>query len=325
MNMETLDKRKDLAFWLSFILIFALVPVASSSDYHLAMANRIIVWGMFAVAFNLLFGTTGMLSFGQALFFGVGGYGVGLMVKYLGKSMFLPGLAIGVLAAAVLAYLLGFLIIRVSGVFFTMLTLAFGQLAWQITFRWYRVTGGDDGIQGLMPPGLLENQVFYYYFCLVLVVASIWFMRRLVHSPLGLILRCVRQNPSRVRFLGRRVRRNQRRVYVISSVFAALAGGLMAGVDASVHTNMFYWTTSGEVILMSVLGGIHQFFGPFIGAAIIKIIEDVIGSQTEYWPLIIGLVMMAMVLIFPRGVVGEAKILAARMKARGLGQDAGRV
>lgn len=323
-TMDTLERRKNIGFWAGLILVFACVPLLSASDYHLTMANRIIIWGMFAVAFNLLFGATGMLSFGQALFFGVGGYGVGLLVKYLGTAWFLPGMAIGVVAAGVLAWLMGFLIIRVSGVFFTMLTLAFGQLAWQVTFRWYRVTGGDDGIQGLTPPGILENGVVYYYFCLVLVLASIWFMRRLSSSPLGLILRCIRQNPSRVRFLGRRVRRNQRRVYVISSIFAALAGGLMAGVDRSVHTNMFYWTTSGEVILMSVLGGIHQFFGPFVGATIIKIIEDVIGSRTEYWPLIIGLVMMAMVLIFPRGVVGEAKLLAARIKWRGVAGQAGR-
>lgn len=320
--MEAAEKKKAAVFWALLSLAFALVPV-THNDYYLIMANRILVWGMFAVAFNLLFGLTGMLSFGQALFYGLGGYGVGLMVKYLGKAWFLPGLGLGLLAAALVAYLLGYLIIRVGGVFFTILTLAFGQLAWQITFRWYNVTGGDDGIQGLVPPGLLGNRVVYYYFCLALVLGSIWFMKRLSASPQGLILRCVRQNPSRVRFLGRRVRRNQRRIYLISSVFAALAGGLMAGVDNSIHTNMLNWTTSGEVILMSVLGGIHQFFGPFIGAAVIKIIEDVVGARTEYWSLIIGLVMMTMVLLFPRGLVGEFALLKARLQSRTL-QRAGR-
>lgn len=316
--MTGADTRKEVIFWGLLAGIFGLLPVVSHNDYHLIMANHIIVWGLFAVAFNMLFGITGMLSFGQALFYGIGGYGVGLMVKYLGKAWFLPGMAAGVLAAAVLAYLLGFLIIRVSGVFFTILTLAFGQLAWQVTFRWYHVTGGDDGIQGIIPPGILGNKVFYYYVCLACVLGSVWYLRSLSNSPLGLILRCVRQNPARVRFLGRHVRRNQRRVYVISSVFAALAGGLMSGVDNSVHTNMFYWTTSGEVILMSVLGGIHQFFGPFIGAALIKIIEDVVGSRTEFWPLIIGLLMMTMVLAFPRGVVGEFQMLKARWQWRAL-------
>ncbi len=315
--MEAVDKKKAAAFWGLFALIFALVP-AAGNDYYLTIANRILVWGMFAVAFNMLFGVTGMLSFGQALFSGLGGYGVGMTVKYLGKAWFLPGLGLGVIAAALVAYLLGYLIIRAGGVFFTILTLAFGQLAWQITFRWYNVTGGDDGIQGLVPPGILSNRVVYYYFCLVLVLGSIWFLRRLADSPQGLVLRCVRQNPSRVRFLGRRVRRNQRRVYLISSVFAALAGGLMAGIDSSIHTNMLNWTTSGQVILMSVLGGIHQFFGPFIGAGVIMIIEDVVGARTEYWSLIIGLVMMTMVLAFPRGLVGEFALLKARLKWRAL-------
>ncbi|MFH1034154.1 MAG: branched-chain amino acid ABC transporter permease [Pseudomonadota bacterium] len=315
--MEAVDKKRVAVLWGLLALVFACVPI-SGNDYYLTIANRILVWGMFAVAFNMLFGVTGMLSFGQALFYGLGGYGVGLMVKYLGKAWFLPGLGLGVMAAALVAYLLGFLIIRASGVFFTILTLAFGQLAWQITFRWYNVTGGDDGIQGLIPPGILGNRVVYYYFCLVLVLASIWFLQRLANSPQGLILRCLRQNPSRVRFLGRRVKRNQRRVYLVSSVFAALAGGLMAGVDNSIHTNMLNWTTSGEVILMSVLGGIHQFFGPFVGAAVIKIIEDVVGARTEYWSLIIGLVMMTMVLAFPRGLVGELALLKARLKWRAL-------
>jgi branched-chain amino acid transport system permease protein len=312
--MQAADKKKAVLFWGLFLVIFALVP-SIHNDYYLSMANRILVWGMFAVAFNMLFGVTGMLSFGQALFFGLGGYGVGLMVKYLGQGWFLAGIGAGVAAAAVLAYLLGFLVIRVSGVFFTILTLAFGQLAWQVTFRWYHVTGGDDGIQGLVPTGLLGDRFVYYYFCLLLVAGSIWFLKRLEASPQGLILRCVRQNPGRVRFLGRRVRRNQRRIYLVSSLFAALAGGLMAGVDNSIHTNMLNWTTSGEVILMSVLGGIHQFFGPFIGAAVIKIIEDVVGARTEYWSLIIGLVMMTMVLLFPQGLVGEWVSLRARMKA----------
>jgi branched-chain amino acid transport system permease protein len=199
-------------------------------------------------------------------------------------------------------------------VYFTVLTLAFGQLVWQITFKWYHFTGGDDGIQSIIPPGILANHTVYYFFTLLLVAVSIWVLRRLVNSPMGLVLRCIRQNPDRVRFLGRRVRRNQLRIYVISSFFAALAGGLMAGVDNSIHPDMFYWTTSGEVILMAVIGGIGQFFGPFIGAALIIIIQDVVGARTEYWSLIIGLIMMVMVLILPKGLVGEVQLLRGRFR-----------
>ncbi|MCA1960319.1 MAG: branched-chain amino acid ABC transporter permease [Desulfomonile sp.] len=311
------EKKSYLSEVFLFVVVaaFAAVPLLRPSSYQIMLASHILVWGLFAVAFNMLWGVTGMLSFGQALYFGLGGYGVGLMMKHLGEVWFLPGMITGLIAAAILAVLIGLLIIRVSGVFFTVLTLAFGQLAWQICFRWYHFTGGDDGIQNLIPPGILGNRIVYYYFTLALVAVSIWLLLRLSQSPMGVLLRCVRQNPNRVPFLGLSVRYSQLRIYVISSLFSALAGSLAAGVDNSIHTDMLYWTTSGEVILMSVLGGIGQFFGPFIGAAAIIVIQDVVGAKTEYWPLIIGLVMMVMVLVFPRGVVGEAQALRLWLKS----------
>ncbi|MEW6349247.1 MAG: branched-chain amino acid ABC transporter permease [Thermodesulfobacteriota bacterium] len=313
--MKTNTHFKATVLWALFCVVFGVVPVVKSSDYQLILANHILIWGMFAVAFNMLWGVTGMLSFGQALYYGLGAYAVGLMVKYLGGSWFLAGVGAGLVGSVVVSILIGLLIIRVGGVFFTVLTLAFGQLVWQITFRWYHFTGGDDGIQSIMAPGILGNQTVYYYVTLFVVVLSIWFLHRLVNSPMGLMLRCVRQNPDRVRFLGRRVSRNQLRVYVISSVVATLAGCLMAGVDNSIHPDMLYWTTSGEVILMTVLGGIGQFFGPFVGATVILIIQDVIGARTQFWPLIIGVIMMVMVLLFPKGIVGEFQALKARFQS----------
>jgi branched-chain amino acid transport system permease protein len=306
---------KETFFWGALFLAFALVPVFKASGYELMLAGHILVWGLFAVSFNMLWGGTGMLSFGQALYYGLGAYAVGLVFKYWGQAWFLPSIVLGIVAAIILSFLVGLLIIRVSGVFFTVMTLAFGQLAWQITFRWYGFTGGDDGIQGIIPPGILGKPAIYYYLTLVLVAVSILFLRQLSESPMGLFLRCVRQNPERVRFLGQSVKRNQLTIYMISSAFAALAGGLMAGVDNSIHPNMLYWTTSGEVILMSVLGGIGQFFGPFIGAAVLVIVEDVVGARTEFWPLIVGTIMMVMVLLFPRGVVGEIQQLRAWLQA----------
>lgn len=311
---------RTASLWVLLILIFALVPVVTTSGYKLNVASHIMVWGLFAVSLNMLWGITGMLSFGQALYFGFGAYSVGLMINYLGAGWFLPGLVLGLLLVVVLSFLLGLLVIRVGGVYFTMLTLAFAQLAWQITFKWYNFTGGDDGIQGIIPPGILGNRIVYYYFVLILVFLSIWLLKRMAYSPFGMVLRCVQQNPERVRFLGRRVRRNQLRVYMVSSFFAALAGSLMAGVDSSIHTDMFFWTTSGEAILMTVLGGISQFFGPFFGAAVFILIEDNIGAYTEYWPLIIGSIMLTMVIVFPKGIVGEALSLKARFDKTGAGR-----
>lgn len=312
--MKTLVNFKSALLWIALIVSFGLVPILMESNYQLNVANYILIWALFAISFNMLWGVSGMLSFGQALYFGVGGYSVGLMIHYLGSSWYLPSLFVGLALAAILSLLLGLLVIRVGGVYFTMLTLAFGQLAWQITFKWYEFTGGDDGIQGVVLPGILNNKIVYYYFVLVLVLLSIWFLKRVAFSPFGMVLRCVRQNPDRVRFLGRRVRRNQLRIYIVSSVFAALAGALMAGVDNTVHTDMFFWTTSGEVILMSVLGGINQFFGPLVGAICIILIEDIVGAYTEYWSLIIGTIILIMVIVFPKGIVGEIMGLAAKFR-----------
>lgn len=303
--METLRTYKMTLLWCALALGFGVVPLVMTSSYQLNVANYILIWALFAISFNMLWGVTGMLSFGQALYFGIGGYSVGLMVHYLGSDWYFPALILGLLITVLLSFLLGLLVIRVGGVYFTMLTLAFGQLAWQIMFKWYEFTGGDDGIQGVHLPGILSDKTFYYYYAMVLVFFSIWFLKRVAYSPFGMVLRCVRQNPDRVRFLGRRVRRNQLRVYMVSSFFAALAGALMAGVDNSVHTDMFFWTTSGEVILMSVLGGINQFFGPFVGAVCILLIEDIVGAHTEYWSLIIGVIILLMVIVFPKGIVGE--------------------
>lgn len=320
MKNNTTRHLKAGSLWALIGLVFALIPLLPASSYPMNLAAHILIWGLFAIAFNMLWGVTGMLSLGQALYYGLGAYGVGLMVDHLGNAYFLPGIAVGLLAAAALALPLGLLVIRVGGVYFTILTLAFAQLTWQITFKWYDFTGGDDGIQSIIPPGILGNDKVYYYFVLVVVLLSLWILKRMAFSPFGLVLRCVQQNPDRVRFLGRRVRRNQLRVYIVSGFFAALAGGLMAGVNKSIHTDMLFWTTSGEVIIMSVLGGLNMFIGPFVGATVIILIEDLVGAHTEYWSLIIGIIIMVIVLVFPKGLVGEANRFKQLLTRTGSGR-----
>lgn len=311
--MDFKEGFKTLAPGLAGFAFFAVLPLIRTSDYQLTIASNIIIWALFAMSFNMLFGMTGMLSFGQALYFGLGGYFVGLLVSRMGAGWFVPAIFLGVLGAGALSLIVGPLVLRLTGVYFTMLTLAFAQLGWGVVVKWYDFTNGDDGIQGIIPPGVLGNKAAYYYFCFFLVSLSLLLLWRISRSPFGLILRCVRQNPDRVRFLGRRVKRNQLRIYVLSSMFTALAGGLMAGVDSSVNTGMWYWTTSGEVILMCILGGMGQFFGPFIGAVIMLLIEDMVGARTEMWSMVIGIVMLVMVLALPKGVVGEFSQLMARL------------
>ncbi len=300
--------------WAAALILFAAIPLAGKS-FFVTMANEILVMGLFAVAFNLLYGFTGMLSFGQAAYYGIGAYTVGLLLSK-GVAPFAVALPAALAAGAVLALLLGPLCIRLTGVYFTMLTLAFAEMVWGIVFKWYGFTGGDNGIQGIPIPGLLRSPVRYYYFTLIIVFSSFWLLRRVVDSPFGAVLQSIRENPERAGFLGIKVRRFELAAMVVSGAFSGLAGGLFAGYQHSIHPDMLHWTKSGEVILMSILGGVSSFFGPLMGAAVILFIEDMIGKYTEFWEIWIGGIMLAIVIFFPRGVIGTFGSWISRRKNR---------
>lgn len=300
--------------WSAALALFAAVPLAGKS-FYINMANEVMVMGLFAVAFNLLYGFTGMLSFGQAAYYGIGAYTVGLLLSR-DAAPFAVALPAAMAAGALLALLLGPLCIRLTGVYFTMLTLAFAEMVWGIVFKWYDFTGGDNGVQGIPVPDLLRSPVRYYYFTLAVVFASFWVLRRIVDSPFGAVLQSIRENPERTGFLGLKVRRYQLAAMVVSGAFAGLAGGLFAGYQHSIHPDMLHWTKSGEVILMSILGGVSSFFGPLMGAAVILFIEDMIGKYTEFWEIWIGGIMLAIVIFFPRGVIGTFDSWIARLRDR---------
>lgn len=300
--------------WAGALILFAAIPLAGKS-FFVTMANEFLVMGLFAVSFNLLYGFTGMLSFGQAAYYGVGAYTVGLLLSK-GAAPFAVALPAALAAGSLLALLLGPLCIRLTGVYFTMLTLAFAEMVWGIVFKWYGFTGGDNGIQGIPIPALLRSPVRYYYFTLVIVFASFWLLRRVVDSPFGAVLQSIRENPERTGFLGIKVRRYELAAMVVSGAFSGLAGGLFAGYQHSIHPDMLHWTKSGEVILMSILGGISSFFGPLMGAAVILFIEDMIGKYTEFWEIWIGGIMLAIVIFFPRGVIGTFGSWVSRWKNR---------
>ncbi|HZW37131.1 MAG: branched-chain amino acid ABC transporter permease [Deltaproteobacteria bacterium] len=300
--------------WAAALALFAGIPLAGN-EFFVTMANEVLVMGLFAVAFNLLYGFAGLLSFGQAAYYGVGAYTVGLLLSR-GVLPFAIALPAAVAAGAALALLLGPLCIRLSGVYFTMLTLAFAEMVWGIVFKWYGFTGGDNGIQGIPVPDLLHSPVRYYFFTLAVVFASFWLLRRIVDSPFGAVLQSIRENPERTGFLGIHVRRYELAAMVLSGAFAALAGGLFAGYQHSIHPDMLHWTKSGEVILMSILGGVSSFFGPLMGAAVILFIENMIGKYTEFWEIWIGGIMLAIVIFFPKGVIGTLDSWIARGKNR---------
>jgi len=306
--MVSSSKYKFGLLWSVGFVAFALVPVLVTSRYQMNLASHILIWGLFAVAFNMLWGVTGMLSFGQALYFGIGAYSIGLFVHHAGKAWYLPAIPIGLVFAAVLSFLLGLLVIRVSGVYFTMLTLAFAQLVWGLTFKLYHFTGGDDGIQAIAKPEILSGGVTkYYLFSFIIVTICIYILWRIRRSPFGTVLNNIRQNPQRITFLGLNVYKNQLKAFVISAFFAGVAGGLYAGLDGSIHPDMLHWPTSGNAILMATIGGMGTFFGPVVGAGILTGLEEIVGKYTEYWSFYIGVVVLIVVLLFPNGVLGIKK------------------
>jgi len=309
--------------WIAYLAVFGGLLLISPGDHTINLATRIIVLGLFAVSFNLLFGTTGLLSFGQALFYGLGAYVTGMLAKEIGGDYFYLFLLLGGIAAAVISVALGMLSLRLTGVYFTMLTLAFAQLAWGVTIKWYSFTGGDDGIQGIPRPPIFDNTLTYYIFCLLIVTVCLLMLWQINRSSFGKVLRGIRQNPVRVRFIGLNVYQHQIMAYVISGFFSAVAGGLYAGIDGSIHPNMMFWTQSGAVILMAILGGIGSFFGPLVGAAIFTLLEDTIIRKTEYWAFIIGAIMMAVVLLLPQGVMGLSSVLQRLTGRRGKEADDG--
>lgn len=307
----------DLVPWFLYVLIFGGLLIVGCDKHTLHLAMQIVILGLSAISFNLLFGKTGLLSFGQALFYGMGAYATGMAAKSFGGDYFLWALlAIPVIAIAV-SVLLGVLSLRLSDVYFTMLTLAFAQLAWGVTIKWYGFTGGDDGIQAIPKPAMLTGDVNYYLFSFLLVTACIFLLWRIDRSPFGSVLEGIRQNPIRVTFSGMSVFRHQLLAYVISSCFTAIAGGLYAGIDGSIHPDMFFWTQSGSIILMTILGGMRSFFGPLVGVAIFVLLEDMIGRSTEYWSFVIGIIMLIMVLLFPYGISGITRFAAQFFSRKG--------
>ena len=300
-----MQRLKPYVPWILYFVFFAGILVVMPGEHYIHLAARVIIFALFAVAFNLLFGTTGLLSFGQALFYGIGAYVTGMLVKATSPEYFLLFILLGALLAAFVSVFVGLLTLRLTGVYFTMLTLAFAQLAWGLTFKLYHFTGGDDGIQAIPKPALLAGGATkYYIFSFIVVTICLFIIWKISRSPFGMVLKGIRQNPDRITFLGMNVYKHQLVAYIISAFFSGIAGGLYAGLDGSIHPDMLHWPMSGNAILMAIMGGMGSFFGPVVGAAILTGLEEIVGKYTEYWSFFIGVVVLVAVLLFPRGVLG---------------------
>ena len=301
---------------LAFALVFAIFPFVVP---YKALATQVLIYGLFALGFNLLYGYTGLLSFGHAAYWGLGAYGTGIALAKLKIASLWGALAGGLLLAGVGGVVVGFFCLRRRGIYFAMLSLAFAQLLYFIAFHLADVTGGDDGLRGIQVPALslpgvslsLESSLAFYYFALALVTLALLALKRILDSPFGAVLQAIRENSDRAVACGYDIRNIKLLSFVFSALFCGLAGGLDALRLAVVPVESLYWTTSGQVVVMTLLGGAGTFFGPFVGAATFLVLEDRLSVFTESWPLFIGLIFMAFVLFLPKGIWGT---LLARLR-----------
>ena len=277
------------------------------SEFWLFIAIEVLAFALYAVSFNVLLGYGGMLSFGHAAFFGVGGYAAAFVLKKAGLSPMVAFALVplaALLVSALFALVIGFFSVQRSGIYFAMLTFAFQMLLYTLALKAIGITGGDDGMTGLKPPGALGHPFWYYYFALALVVPSLYVLYRLVSSPFGFTLRALRANPRRVQYIGVNVRAHQLATFVVSGAFAGLAGGLFALSSGNVFPGWLNWTASATPIVMAVLGGVNTFLGPALGAAVYVVLEVLISGKTEYWPLAMGVIIIVLVLLMPGGLIG---------------------
>ena len=290
--------------WVALVAVaLALAPLALP-PFFLQLLTEIAIVALFATAFNLLMGFGGMVSFGHAAYFALGAYTAALLVKRAGVPLLLALPAAPVVAAAG-ALLFGFFIVRLSHTYFAMLSLAFAQIVFTVIFKWKTLTGGDDGLLDVWPPTLLKSPMAYYYFTLVVVGLSLLALHAIVESPFGYALKSVRENPRRARYIGIDVRRQQLAAFVISGAFSGLAGGLFAFYNGSVFPDFAYFTKSFEPLVVALLGGVQSFFGPVAGALGFKILEWLVSRQWPvYWPLFLGSIVIAVIVLLPYGFVG---------------------
>ncbi|HLC41945.1 MAG TPA: branched-chain amino acid ABC transporter permease [Methylomirabilota bacterium] len=297
------------------VVVLFLLPLLAGR-YPLYLAIQILILSVFSLGFNLLFGYTGLLSFGQAGFFAVGAYGCAKILLAV-PNLFL-GLAGGVIVAGAAALLLGILSVRHTRIYFSMLTLAFGMMIFSIAWKWRDFTGGDDGLVGiprapLTIPGLGSLSVAtmerYYYVVLIVSLLAILAMYRLVRSPLGLTLQAIRDSESRAEFAGVPVRSYRLAAFTIAGLYAGLAGALLPPLENTVTPPVAHWSTSAEPVLATLMGGIHTFGGPIVGAFLFFMIKDIIVRFTEYWLIWLGAIVVVLTLGFRGGV---ASIFANR-------------
>ncbi|HUL32109.1 MAG TPA: branched-chain amino acid ABC transporter permease [Thermodesulfobacteriota bacterium] len=282
--------------------LFLLLPFLT--PYH-SLATEMLIFAIFAVGYDIIFGYTGLLSFGHAIFFGIGAYGTGLVLVRLVPSLFVAlviAIAVGMLVSSIVA----FLSIRVRGIYFVMITLAFCQMFYFIAFKWKGLTGGDNGFHGVprtsFGPINLDSEITFYFFILGIFCLSVLLAFRIVRSPFGRVLKALKENEDRARSVGYNATRFKTIAFMISAFFASLAGGLYAVHSNFVPLDTLSISMSGDVVIMALLGGIGTLYGPILGAMLIVYLKNLLSNWIGNWNLILGAIFIVSVLTMRQGI-----------------------
>ncbi|MBL6946792.1 MAG: ABC transporter permease, partial [Rhodospirillales bacterium] len=292
-------------FGLAVLAVLLILPMIAG-DYALQVASEMVIFALFAASLNFIMGIGGMISFGHAVYLGLGSYGAALLVHHLGAGMEAALIAAPVLSALGAA-VFGWFCVRLSGVYLAMLTLAFAQIAWSIVFQWYDFTGGDNGVLGIWPSSWASSAWVYYYVTLGLGFGGMWAIRQVIFAPFGFALRATRDSSVRAQAIGIDVKRVQWLGFIIAGAAAGLAGGLYAFLKGSVFPTVMSIPVSVDGLVMVLLGGVQTLLGPIVGAAVFTGLKIAIASETNFWRIILGSIIIASVVAFPQGIVGFVK------------------
>lgn len=295
----------------STLLFVAVLIVALPLLQRPVVAAEVLTLGIAAVATNILLGYSGMLSFGQAMFFGLGAYCAGILVSRFGLSGF-AAIPVAVLITAIAAWLIGLVCVRRSGLYFIMITFAFNQMFYFIAYSWSSMTGGEDGLPGVRRPPLIADQWTFYVFTAAMFVLSMILMKRFVDSPAGRILQAIRDNPARAAAAGYDVGRYKLIAFVVAGLFTGLAGAVFAFVFEIVPVDKIHWLYSGDIVFMTLIGGSGTFIGPVAGAVFYTWLQETVSHYWDRWPMVLGIVFALVVLFFRTGIAGMAEWLAAQ-------------
>jgi len=311
--LRPLDARWRVAGLVALAALALVALLGGSAPYAIVLMIDVLIAVLFAASLHFLIGPSGMHSFGHAAYFGLGAYGAALFFR-LGAPME-AALVLAPLLAALGAFVFGWFCVRLSGVYLAMLTLAFAQIVWSVVFQWDAVTGGSNGLVGIWPSAWLTPKPAYYLLVLAFTIAGAGLLVRMLHAPIGLALRGSRDSPLRAAAIGIAVPRLQWIAFVVAGTVAGLAGALFAFAKGTISPETLNVGRSVDGLVMVLLGGVHAVSGPWVGAALFTWLQDTVARQTDYWRALLGIVMLALILVFPLGVAGGLKRLFIREEA----------